>query len=278
MNPNDFPHEAYLRRIGLKALPDPTSQGLCTLVRAQSLAIPFENLDVLAGIPIRLDRAAIVDKILTRGRGGYCYELNGLMVQALEAAGFEVVSLLSRVSYQRPVPGPLTHQVLLVVCEGERWLVDVGFGGPGLIEPAPFDERAIFEQAGARFRLLEEADGDLHLQRENNGKWVDLYRIVQIKTHPADLEMSNHFVSTYPRSPFLNRFMCHRPTEDGVWRIDDCELKHLDTNQNLMRRTRLRNHDDLLRVMRETFQIELTDDLAQRAWQKVHPDSGQASP
>ena len=107
-----FPVAAYLARIGLPALPPATADGLSELVLAQVRAIAFENLDVLAGLPVRLDRAVVYEKILGDGRGGYCFELNALMSGALEAAGFEVRPVMARVTYGRTVPGPATHQAL----------------------------------------------------------------------------------------------------------------------------------------------------------------------
>ena len=46
------------------------------------LAVPFENLDISLGRPIRLDRAALLAKVVDARRGGYCYELNGLFAAA----------------------------------------------------------------------------------------------------------------------------------------------------------------------------------------------------
>src|SRR4051812_47350656 len=79
---------AYLERLGIPELPPPTPAGLAALARAQSAAIAFESLDAVAGVPISIAPEKIVEKILGRGRGGYCFELNGLFGLALEIAGF----------------------------------------------------------------------------------------------------------------------------------------------------------------------------------------------
>ncbi len=39
------------------------------------MSVPFENLDIQNKIKINLDN--LFDKIITRKRGGFCYELNG---------------------------------------------------------------------------------------------------------------------------------------------------------------------------------------------------------
>ena len=75
--------DAYLARIGAARPREPDSHGLAELQVAYLLAVPFENLDIVAGRPISLDLEAIFDKIVRRRRGGFCYELNGLFAWLL---------------------------------------------------------------------------------------------------------------------------------------------------------------------------------------------------
>ena len=69
---NDCSIKKYLERIGFtgEALPD-----LETLNRVQELhvmAVPYENLEIMARKPLTLDIPSLYEKIVTRGRGGYC--------------------------------------------------------------------------------------------------------------------------------------------------------------------------------------------------------------
>src|SRR5215475_3747002 len=82
--------DAYLDRIGLKARPAPTLEGLTTLHRAHLRAIPYEDLDVQLGRPVTIERPPIYDKIVGRHRGGWCYEMNGIFGWALGELGFRV--------------------------------------------------------------------------------------------------------------------------------------------------------------------------------------------
>jgi len=68
---------AYLQRIGAERPPVLDGRALGALHRAHLLAVPFENLSIHLAEPISLDQDALVDKIVTRRRGGFCYELNG---------------------------------------------------------------------------------------------------------------------------------------------------------------------------------------------------------
>ncbi|NED89519.1 arylamine N-acetyltransferase, partial [Streptomyces sp. SID11233] len=91
---------AYLDRLGIGAAPSalpPTLATLRTVQRAQLLAVPFENLDPVRGIVPSLELPALEDKLVRRRRGGYCFELNGLLSAALTALGFTVRPLAGRV-------------------------------------------------------------------------------------------------------------------------------------------------------------------------------------
>ena len=52
---------------------------LTMLHRQHLLAIPYENLDIHLGRTLTLDLAQIFDKIVHDRRGGWCYEMNGLI-------------------------------------------------------------------------------------------------------------------------------------------------------------------------------------------------------
>ena len=82
--------EAYLDRIGLGERPPATLAGLTTLHRAHLRAIPYENLDVQLGRPLTLAQAPMLEKVIGRRRGGWCYEMNGTLGWALAELGFDV--------------------------------------------------------------------------------------------------------------------------------------------------------------------------------------------
>src|SRR5512139_458454 len=89
--------EAYLRRIGVADAGAPSLAGLAALHERHVAAIPFENLDVLLGRPIRLDLDSLQAKLVRARRGGYCFEQNTLFAAVLERLGFAVTPLGARV-------------------------------------------------------------------------------------------------------------------------------------------------------------------------------------
>ncbi len=68
----------YLGRIGAGRVQGKAGLPLLQhLHERQLLSIPFENLDIHWGVPIRLELPHILDKLIRRRRGGFCYEFNG---------------------------------------------------------------------------------------------------------------------------------------------------------------------------------------------------------
>lgn len=119
---------AYLERIGVDEKPPVTIEGLARIQAAHLENVPFENLEIVERAhPIALDEASLFDKIVTRRRGGICYELNFLYAHALQALGFDVHLMGSQVN---PAGGDYDHVFVMVEdpqVPDALWLTDVGF-------------------------------------------------------------------------------------------------------------------------------------------------------
>src|SRR3982074_3254606 len=88
--------EAYLDRIGARRSTAHDEDRLRELHRWHLQSVPFENLSIHLGEPIVLTKEALVDKIVRRRRGGFCYELNGGFAVLLSAVGYQVTMLAAR--------------------------------------------------------------------------------------------------------------------------------------------------------------------------------------
>ena len=125
----------YLERLGIAEAPKHDLAGLNRLHHAHLLSVPFENLDIHLGRPLSLDIDELFEKIVMRRHGGFCYELNGLFAELLEALGFVVYRMSARVNSQITGKlGPPFDHLCLRVLLAEPWLCDVGFGR-GFLRP-----------------------------------------------------------------------------------------------------------------------------------------------
>lgn len=224
MTDTAFSADAYLERVGLPAAPPSTADGLEAVHRAQAYSIPFENFDILLGRGISLEPADVFAKLVGRKRGGYCFELNGLLRMALTAFGFTLRPLLARV-HVSGTPTSRSHLLLLVTLDGREWLADVGFGGPGLRAPIPFELNAVNTQDGQTFRLVERQPFGVMLQTRVEADWQDLYSFDLGHVVPADIACGNHFTATHPSSFFTFTRVAALPTPEGRIALADTSLK-----------------------------------------------------
>ncbi|MGE0547335.1 MAG: arylamine N-acetyltransferase [Kofleriaceae bacterium] len=195
-----FDLDAYLSRIGVSTRGGPTPATLDALIWGHLRAIPFENLDIVLGRPIKIDLHSVATKLVTARRGGYCFEHNTLFAEVLRAHGFEVTALAARVRWGAAGPTPRTHMFLEVVVDGRPQLVDVGFGGTCPTRAVPM-QPGVYESRHGRLRLRDDA-GFIALDAEAKAEWEPLYMFTREPHHPIDFEVANHYTSTHPQSRF----------------------------------------------------------------------------
>jgi len=194
-----FDLDGYLERIGLAGRP-----GIAEVHLAHSTSIPFENLDSHRGVEVSLAAEDLFDKLISRRRGGYCFEQNLLLAAALQALGWNVELFLARVLYRAPagVVRPRSHLLLRVDDGNGIWHADVGFGQGTLLEPNPFGPGEEHNQQGWRYRVVDQGPEHVLQQSEQDG-WVDLYAYIPHPSPLIDIEAINWWVCTNPGSPFV---------------------------------------------------------------------------
>jgi N-hydroxyarylamine O-acetyltransferase len=217
---------------------------------AHATHIPFENLDILLGRPIALDLASLQAKLVTGGRGGYCFEQNLLFSAVLQHLGFPVTQLAARVHYRNRPKVPRTHIALLVDVGGAPWLADVGFGLEGLLLPVRFEAGRESRQYAWTYRVVE-SDGEWALQSLRDGSWDILYSFTLDSCLAVDFEPANHYCATHPDSRFVRTLTAQLPTPEVRYRLRNRELV-LDRGGAVTRRE-LADDDELLAILAEMF-------------------------
>lgn len=247
------PIQAYLDRIGYRGSQKPDSATLCALHRAHLLRVPFENLDIHLGRIIVLDEDRFFAKIVGEGRGGFCYELNGLFAWLLSRLGFRVHLLSARV-YDDGQPGPpFDHMALHVECGGV-WLADVGFGD-SFIEPLPLGTTDVRSQRGIGYRV--DGGGALRtlMRCRSGGEWAPVY---EFDLQPRRLEEFAAMCRWHQESPashFTRKRLCTMATAEGRMTLGDDRL--ILTEHGLRREDAVSSEKEYLAVLKTHFGIEL---------------------
>ncbi|MDY0078363.1 MAG: arylamine N-acetyltransferase [Bacteroidales bacterium] len=219
-----FPKEAYLKRINFDGELSANFACLKAIHHAQHTSIPFENFDICLGRNILLDPESLVQKLVRNKRGGYCLELNGLLLLALQAFGFEARPLLGRVHVSGKPTGR-SHQVCLVTLEEKKWLVDLGFGAESPPVPIPlvFNEPVIYENH--TYRLIDNEVFGYMLQHKHGEEWRNLYSFDLSYVCPGDIEYGNYYTSTNPNSIFVSARVAALPVKNGMITLFNNSLK-----------------------------------------------------
>ena len=255
--------DTYLRRIGLKSRPPATLAGLTAIHRAHSLSVPYENLDVQFGRLVTIDRPAIYEKIVEKKRGGWCYEMNGVLGWALAELGFNVTRATG--SVMREVSGAASdgnHLVLRVELPEGLYLADVGFGdGPrNPIRVVP----GAFHADGFDFSLRRV---DEHWWRLNNDPRGGAPSF-DFNLDPANeklLAEKCDFLQTAPASPFVQNLVVQRHVPHGLEILRGRTLRTIRADG--ISNTVIADEDELVKVLKKVFALDVPE--AATLWPKI---------
>jgi N-hydroxyarylamine O-acetyltransferase len=240
---------AYRARIHDAGPLESTYQTLSRLHLAHATAIPFENLDIHLGRPIKLDLDSLQTKLVHNHRGGYCFEQNTLFAAVLDEIGFDVTRLGARVGEGDPRALKRTHMTLLVRIDQLDYLADVGFGAGELLEPMPFRTDEPHTQYGRTF-VLRRHD-DMYALKEHDRT---LYTFTLQPEYDADRIVANHYTSTHPDSPFVRTLTAQFQTTDTQWILRGRTLTTIDATGS--RQEQIETDEQLLDLLRETFTLD----------------------
>jgi N-hydroxyarylamine O-acetyltransferase len=210
---------------------------------------------VLLGRRIRLEPESIAQKLIHDRRGGYCFEQNALLRDALRALGFRVTPLIGRVRWQKPddVPTAATHMLLRVTAEGREFIADVGFGSRSLFSPLAleFDR----EQTGSfEPRRLMQRGAVTVQQTLYEGTWADLYVFPMEEAPSVDFELGNWFTSTHPQSHFKQNLTAARMGDGCRHALLNREFTTRRADGRVEKRE-LATADELLTLLADVFDL-----------------------
>jgi N-hydroxyarylamine O-acetyltransferase len=259
--------DAYFTRIGYSGPRAATLAVLRELHRLHPLAIPFENLDPLAGRRVSINLPDIVEKLVTQRRGGYCFEQNTLLAHVLMKLGFAVTPLAARVLYGREsgASTPRTHMLLRVEAEGGEWLVDVGFGGATLCTPLSLATEAQQQTPHEPARLVKLSEQERKLELFDGEKWFDVYRFETAPAEWVDYEVANWYTSASPDSFFTFSLIACIAREGGRAILFNGQFTERDVQGRVIEERTIGNGEELAQCLRERFGIDLSrGEAAQR--------------
>ena len=253
-------HLAYLARLGVE--PEaPSVEALFRLHRASTARVAWETLWIHLGDRWTTDPAESVARIGARGRGGYCYHLNGAFSDLLAALGYDVARHIGGVhGAPEPADTDLRNHLVLTVAglpsdanPSGTWYVDVGLGDT-LHEPLPLVAGPY--RSGPYELALDDdvAMADWHLHHDPAGSFRGMIWLAA----PTDMSAfadTHTFLSTSPESMFTQLLLVQRRDPDASDILMGLVLRRV--GEGAMTRT-LEQHADLEAALVDVFGLDLS--------------------
>jgi N-hydroxyarylamine O-acetyltransferase len=249
--------DRYLARIGYRRPVAPDLTTLAGILAAHVDAIPFEGINPLLRIPVKLDLPSLQHKLVASRRGGYCYEQNAVLRAALESIGFNVTGLGARVRWNAPAQSPLgpkTHMLLKVDLPDGSYLTDAGFGACMLDAPLRL-ATGIEQTTGMGTYRLSDTDGLLWLAAKRSGGWRTMYVFDLTPQLASDYELGNWFTSMSPLVPFTTALVMERIHNERRIKLVNRRLIVEARDGEPVSEHVIGSAEELRRVLDETFGV-----------------------
>lgn len=192
--------------------------------------IPYENLDLVVGRLLKLDVDSLYEKIVTNGRGGYCFEVNALMAWALKSLGFEVKNHLARYLRGEESIPERRHRVLSVKCDEGIFMCDAGVGQSAPRHPVKIEAGLVQEQFGETYKFEYDEKFGWILYDLYKGEWRKFISFTEEEQYEIDFEQASFFVERHPGSKFNKFPIVAIKTADGRKTLNDREYKVFGKN------------------------------------------------
>lgn len=202
-----FNLQQYLDRIKFSGKIELNIEGITKLMRSQLFNVPFENIDVQAGKVISLNGDDIVEQIVTKNRGGYCYQINGLFSLALQEIGIPHYYVAAR-PLVNPGQNAKTHLGIIATIENEEYLIDLGFGGNSIRKPLKLSKiETEIQHDFDTFTLVKTEENEFLLQILIGQEWSNLYSFDLSPQRWIDFKPANYYNYSHPDSVFTQKLI-----------------------------------------------------------------------
>lgn len=228
--------------------------------------IPYENLDIINGVPLSLETKDLFHKMILNKRGGYCFELQGLYRQLLVSLGYTLTQYSGRFMNEPKLIQMRRHRILVVDLDNKRYLCDVGVRNESPRQPLELAEGVVQSDGVSSYRFDKDSFyGWVLMQKETGKDWKLVYGFTEEPQIDIDYIMPSFFCEKHPDSTF-NKFM-------KISIFTDCSNITIVGNTyktyqkaKTTERQNLRTNEEAKKVLVETFGIEVPDDFHNFLW------------
>mmetsp|Transcript_14175 Transcript_14175/g.23478 ORF Transcript_14175/g.23478 Transcript_14175/m.23478 type:complete len:279 (-) Transcript_14175:120-956(-) len=259
--------QQYLNALDIDGLRKRDLTLVAALQTAHLARFSFNNIDVLLGEELKLDLEALQEKIMSRNRGGYCFEHNKLLFHALESLGFDVKLVLGKVTKQLESDGPRTHRITLLKYQEREFLVDVGFGPYSPSQPIPFVMDEEIELGSITYRIVKNDRSEFVLQKRANESFSSLYTFDSGFYTEGDCEAGNLYSHRHENAAFLGKFLVSLVSPAEVKFIFNQVFRVIGSDGGVTE-MKIKGPGQLKEILAEVFSVRVDDAEAELLFAK----------
>lgn len=255
--------ENYLRRIGFVGEARADFATLKQLQYQHFLTVPYENLDILENGSLSLEIDDLYHKIVTLGRGGYCFELNALFNWLLQEIGFKTKSYFARFLLDEPdfTRVMRRHRIMCVACDGAYYITDVGVGAVTPEIPLKLVENEETQIRGVTYKFHKTDDPFLgwilsFKMSNQSDEWKPLYSFTEDEQLEIDFVQPNFYCQYHTDSIFNKENMIAIRTEIGKCTLDGNVFKIIEIDKGTIEK-RACTESEIPQILAQHFGIKL---------------------
>ena len=255
--------QEYLNSLNINSLE--TLDDVNHLIQSHLSTYAFSSVKVLLKDEISLDLEAIFDSIVVKRRGGYCFEQNKLIYEALKLHGFDVQFYLARVVNNLEGDEPQTHRFTILTYEGQRYIIDVGIGFRSPTCAIPFKEEVTTTQ-GVQY-WVQEFDNNMYglMSLESNQP----FRITKFDLkycNEGDFEMGHFYSHQHPCAVFVNNLVLSTITQDEIRSLRN--NSYLKIRPTEVKQVSIKDADHLFTIMKDDFKTNFSKEEVKTIYKK----------
>jgi N-hydroxyarylamine O-acetyltransferase len=244
----------YLKRIDVDQAGVHADLATLKMLQRQHLMhVPFENLDIHWQRPITVDAGRFFEKIVADGRGGFCYELNGLFNELLRGVGFETRIVSARVFDGTDFGPEFDHAAIIVTIGEQEYLADVGFGDFAA-EPLQLIPGIEQQDREGTFRIDRGEYGTLVVAKRSGEEWVPEYSFTLLGRDLSEFAEMCDYQQYSPDSHFTKGKVCSILTDTGRKTLTD--KKFIVTSNGRKTETPVGSAEEFDLILKDEFSID----------------------
>ncbi|GAM78052.1 arylamine N-acetyltransferase [Vibrio ishigakensis] len=185
--------------------------------------IPFENLDVLAGLPIQDAFEDVFSKLIVKKRGGLCFEMNALLLKILQHLEVPCYRIEAQMVVEGDLREQANHLALIAEISGKPCLVDIG-DGRGIWGVLPLDHNEPHRQLDTEYWVDDIGNNTYQLQFKNSDGIQTRYQFINQPIERKAFARAKAFIQSDPQSVFHKRLIVSRIDSDARITLSEHEL------------------------------------------------------